>query len=48
MDLVTVREIYRNRSQFLDKQVSVGGWVRSVRDSKSFGFVILMRSAGSM
>ena len=41
MDLVTVREIYRNRSQFLDKQVSVGGWVRSVRDSKSFGFVVL-------
>ena len=41
MDLVTVREIYRNRGQYLDKQVSVGGWVRSVRDSKSFGFVVL-------
>ncbi len=41
MDLVTVREIYRNRENYLDKQVSVGGWVRSIRDSKTFGFIVL-------
>ena len=41
MDLVTVREIYRNRELYLDKQVSVGGWVRSIRDSKAFGFIVL-------
>lgn len=41
MELVTVKELYRNREQYLDKKVQVGGWVRSVRDSKSFGFLVL-------
>ncbi len=41
MDLTTVREIYRDREKYLDTQVSVGGWVRSVRDSKAFGFIVL-------
>ena len=41
MDLVTVRELYRNREQYLGKKVTVGGWVRSVRDSKTFGFIVL-------
>ena len=41
MELVTVREIYKNRESFIDKEISVGGWVRSVRDSKSFGFLVL-------
>lgn len=39
--LTTVREIYRDRECFLGKEVQVGGWVRSVRDSKSFGFLVL-------
>ena len=41
MELVTVRELYRNREQYLGKKVTVGGWVRSVRDSKAFGFIVL-------
>ena len=41
MQLTTVKEIYRNREQYLDKEVTVGGWVRSVRDSKTFGFIVL-------
>ena len=41
MDLITVREIYKNREQFLDKTVRIGGWVRSVRDSKTFGFIVV-------
>ena len=39
--LVTVREIFRNRDEYLDKEVKIGGWVRSVRDSKTFGFIVL-------
>ena len=31
MKLTTVKEIYKDREKFLDKEVSVGGWVRSVR-----------------
>ena len=41
MQLTTVREIYKNREAFLDKEIIVGGWVRSVRDSKTFGFIVL-------
>ncbi|MBO6150080.1 MAG: asparagine--tRNA ligase [Clostridium sp.] len=41
MDLTTVRQIYRNREQYLDKTVRIGGWVRSVRDSKTFGFIVV-------
>ncbi len=39
--LVTVREIFRNKEEYIDKEVKVGGWVRSVRDSKTFGFIVL-------
>ena len=41
MQLTTVKEIYRNREEYLDKEITVGGWVRSVRDSKTFGFIVL-------
>lgn len=39
--LTTVREIYKEREKYLDQSVRVGGWVRSVRDSKTFGFIVL-------
>ena len=35
MDLITVRELYRNRETYLEKEISIGGWVRSVRGSKA-------------
>ena len=41
MNLVTVRDIYRRREEYLGKEISIGGWVRSVRDSKSFGFIVV-------
>ena len=41
MKLITVRELYKNRDAYLDKEITVGGWVRSIRDSKSFGFLVL-------
>ncbi|MBR2258344.1 MAG: asparagine--tRNA ligase [Blautia sp.] len=41
MDFVTVKEIYREREKYLDQTIRVSGWVRSVRDSKSFGFIVL-------
>ena len=41
MDLVTVKELYKNREQYFDKEVTIGGWVRSNRDSKAFGFIVV-------
>ena len=39
--LVTVKEIFRDREAYLDKQISIGGWVRSIRGSKTFGFMVV-------
>jgi len=41
MELVAIREMYRNKDQYIGKKVQVGGWIRSVRDSKTFGFIVL-------
>ncbi len=41
MELTSVRDLFRHREEYYDKKVTVGGWVRSVRGSKSFGFLIL-------
>jgi len=41
MELVEVRELYRNKEQYIGKRITVGGWIRSVRDSKNFGFIVL-------
>lgn len=38
---VTVKEIFDDREKYLDKEISIGGWVRSVRDSKTFGFIVI-------
>jgi len=41
MDLVSIKELFRNRETYLNTEVTVGGWVRSLRDSKTFGFIVL-------
>lgn len=41
MELVTVRELFKNTDQYMDKKVTVGGWIRSIRDSKTFGFIVV-------
>ena len=41
MDLITVRELYKHPDQYMDQEITIGGWVRSLRDSKSFGFIVI-------
>ena len=41
MELTTICELFKNREAYLDKEVTVGGWIRSIRDSKTFGFIVL-------
>ena len=41
MDLTEVRDLYRDTQKYIDKKVTVGGWIRSNRDSKSFGFLVV-------
>ena len=41
MDLTDIKQLYRERETFYGKEVTVGGWVRSNRDSKTFGFLVI-------
>ena len=41
MELTNIREIFRNKNKFADKEVTIGGWVRSNRNSKNFGFIVV-------
>ena len=41
MNLITVKELYRNSESYLDQTIEVGGWVRSNRGSKAFGFLVV-------
>ena len=41
MKLTTVKQIWENREAYLDREIDLGGWVRSNRDSKSFGFLTI-------
>ena len=41
MQTISIRELFRNTAAYIGKTVTVGGWVRSVRASKAFGFIVL-------
>lgn len=39
MEKLTVKEIYRETEKYLNKDVKIEGWVRTLRSSKVFGFI---------
>lgn len=41
MEKLTVKDLYTNKENYINKQVTLEGWVRTVRDSKAFGFIEL-------
>ena len=41
MDLNTVKSIYRSTADYANKEVTLGGWIRTMRVSKNFGFIEL-------
>ncbi|MDD4844646.1 MAG: asparagine--tRNA ligase [Anaerotignum sp.] len=41
MDLTTVKSIYRDTAAYAEKEVTIGGWIRTMRVSKNFGFIEL-------
>ena len=41
MELTSIRNLFRDKENYLDQTVKVGGWLRSVRDSKTFGFLVV-------
>ena len=41
MELISVRDLFKHTEDYAGKTVTVGGWVRSIRASKQFGFIVL-------
>ena len=41
MELINIKDLYRNKEKYLEREVSIGGWVRSIRGSKNFGFIVV-------
>ncbi len=41
MGFVNIKELFKNRDQYIGKEIEVAGWIRSIRDSKTFGFIVL-------
>ncbi|MBE6950126.1 MAG: asparagine--tRNA ligase [Ruminococcaceae bacterium] len=41
MELISIRELFRNTDAYAGKTITVGGWVRNRRPSKQFGFIVL-------
>lgn len=41
MEKAEIKALYRNTKEYGDKTVKVSGWVRTIRDSKAFGFIEL-------
>lgn len=41
MSNIEIKDLYRHSEKYFSKDVQVSGWVRTVRDSKTFGFIEL-------
>ena len=41
MKRTRIAQIFREQEAFSNQQVQVGGWVRTLRDMKTFGFIEL-------
>ncbi len=41
MEFTLVKDIFADPAKYGGQTVTIGGWVRSIRDSKTFGFIVL-------
>lgn len=39
MGKITIREIFKEPEKFLNKEIKIEGWIRTLRASKNFGFI---------
>ncbi len=40
-ELIDIRKIFKDTDTYAGKEIKVGGWIRNIRDSKTFGFIVL-------
>lgn len=36
---VLIKDLFRNFNEYEGKEVRISGWVKTIRDSKNFGFI---------
>ncbi len=41
MEFITLRSLFKNPEEYAGKTLEIGGWVRNLRASKNFGFIML-------
>jgi len=41
IEMTSIRELYKETDRFVDTEVTIGGWVRNLRSSKTFGFIVV-------
>ena len=41
MEKLTVKDLFKNTAKYTDQQVILEGWIRTIRNSKTFGFIEL-------
>ena len=41
MELTDIKDLFACPDEYIGQEITVGGWVRSLRDSKAFGFIVL-------
>ena len=41
MEKLTVKDLYQNTKNYENTVITLNGWVKTVRDSKTFGFMEL-------
>jgi len=39
MEKVTIKELFKNSEKYYGSQIQIQGWIRTLRDSKNFGFI---------
>ena len=39
MDKLVIKELYQNTEKYIDTEVTISGWIKTLRDSKNFGFI---------
>ena len=39
MESTLIKSIFRNSNEFFNKDIKISGWVKTIRDSKTFGFI---------
>ncbi|MFV0363591.1 MAG: asparagine--tRNA ligase [Suipraeoptans sp.] len=41
MNITKIKDLFKSKESFIEKEITVGGWIRSIRDSKTFGFIVI-------